>query len=79
MENTGIEIPRGGGEIRIGDVLTSKMTHDVVVMWHKERKEYIVKVTDTSTDPDPDVYFNLEQFVTSWGASLNISHNINEY
>jgi hypothetical protein len=38
---TGINLPSTGQEILYGDVLMSNQTHDVVVMYHKE-KRYIL-------------------------------------
>jgi hypothetical protein len=73
ISETGFKLPRGKGVIQFGDVLKSSMTHDVVVMLHKEQKKPIVKVIDK------DIWFELEEFINSWGSHLEISHNVNYY
>ena len=71
---TGIQLPRGGGMIQYGDVLTSNCTHDVVVMYHETQKVPIVKVIS-----EKDIWFMLDEFVQSWGGRLNIERNVNVY
>lgn len=73
ISETGFKLPRDKGVIRFGDVLKSSMTHDVVVMFHEEQKKPIVKMIDE------DIWFELEEFVNSWGSRLEISHNVNYY
>lgn len=70
---TGIRLPRDKGMIQYGDVLKSSMTHNVVVMFHEQKKKPIVKVLDK------DIWFELEEFIKAWGSHIEISHNINYY
>lgn len=70
---TGVALPRFKGMIRFGDVLTSELTHDIVVMFHEEQKKPIAKLINK------DIWWNLEEFVSSWGSYIEISHNVNYY
>lgn len=73
MLETGISLPRGKGEIKYGDVLKSSMTHDVVVMHHKDNNTPIVKVVGEN------IWFTLDEFVKSWSTRLEIGNNVNFY
>lgn len=70
---TGLCLPRGKGAIRYGDMLSSSMTHDVVVMFHSGLGKPIVKVIDE------DIYFELEKFIDAWGMHIEIKSNVNYY
>ena len=72
--NTGHELPRGRGYINYGDILTSKCTHDVVVMWHEEKKMPVVKVIT-----EKDIWFTLVEFLDAWAGRLEIKSNVNVY
>ncbi|MCK4518450.1 hypothetical protein KAT92_06740 [Candidatus Babeliales bacterium] len=71
---TGLKLPRDNGNIRYGDILTSKMTHDVVVMFHEDKGIPIVKVIN-----EISVWFELEEFINAWGLQLELDSNINYY
>lgn len=73
ISETGFKLPYDKGVVRFGDVLKSSITHDVVVMFHQQQNKSIVKVLDE------DIWFELEEFINSWGSCLEISHNINYY
>jgi hypothetical protein len=70
---TGINLPSTGQEILYGDVLMSNQTHDVVVMYHKEKRIPIVKIRDKKVYP---IWFPLERFVESWRTSLAVDSNV---
>ena len=74
MQSTGYKLPRDEREIKIGDILTSTVTHDVIVMWHEEKNIPIVKVMYFD-----DIWFTLEEFLDGWKSQLNIKKNINIY
>ena len=73
ISETGYELPRGGGSIKLGDILKSSMTHDVVVMFHENNKVSIVKVIGE------DTWFGLKEFIDSWGSNIKIDGNLNIY
>ncbi len=58
-----------GEEVNLGDILSSELTQDVVVMYHTKQQEYVAKVIDM------DLYFPLGDFVSGW-HSLKIKRNI---
>ena len=70
---TDVKLPRDKGTIKYGDILTSTMTHDVVVMHHVERKVPIVKVIGE------DIIFDLDEFISAWGYKIEIKSNVNDY
>lgn len=73
--NTGIKIGSFyQDEIRVGDVLKSSVTFDVIVMWHADKNIFIAKKIG-----DNEIYFSLEEFVKGWEKHLKIDNNINEY
>jgi hypothetical protein len=79
MRSTGIKLPRSSDNIKIGDVLISNATHDVVVMWHGEKEIPIVVVRNTLTEDtlNEPIWFKLKEFVDAWGSRLEVKENIN--
>lgn len=71
--NTYVKLPRDKGTIKYGDILISSMTHDVIVMYHVERRVPIVKVINE------DIIFDLDEFISAWGYRIEIKKNVNDY
>lgn len=71
---TGIILPKDKTMIRYGDVISSKPTCTVVVMYHQKLRVPIVKIMD-----DDDIWFKLDDFIKQWGNVLNIEENVNVF
>lgn len=72
---TGYKLPRSEEEIKIGDVLSSSITHNVIVQWHEEKDIPIVNVMYLNDD----IWFTLEEFLDAWKSKLTIKENINVF
>lgn len=80
MKSTGFKLPKDNTDIKYGDILESKTTHYVAVMYHEEKKIPIVKIThEDNAIFNTDIWFTLEEFIESWGSRLKITGNINVY
>lgn len=72
LVKTGFTLGRGQ-DIHMGDLLRSSLTHDVVVMWNSVLNIFIVKIINE------DIWFPLDEFISSWGSHLEIVKNILVY